>query len=77
MVCYPLWQMSSPLRAYRERKGLTQEELASKLNISRQMVGALENGEREYTAEMCLTIERELGIDRVLLRPDLFRRRAA
>jgi transcriptional regulator with XRE-family HTH domain len=69
--------MANPLRAYREKHGLSQAELASMLKVSRQMVGLLEKGERNYTAEMALTIERRLGIDRVLTRPDLFRRKAA
>ncbi len=69
--------MPNPLRAYREKNDLSQEELAGRLSVSRQMVGMLENGERQCTAEMSLKIEERLGIDRVLTRPDLFRRRAA
>lgn len=69
--------MANPLRAYREKNGLSQAELAAMLKVSRQMVSLLENGARKYTAEMALTIERRLGIDRVLTRPDLFRRRAS
>lgn len=67
--------MANPLRGYREKHGLSQEALAEKLGVSRQMVGMLENGERQFTAEMALKVEVELGIDRVLIRPDLFRRR--
>lgn len=67
----------SPLRAYREKKKLSQEELASLLGVSRQMVGMLETGERQYTAEMAVSIEEKLGINRVRFRPDLFRKKAA
>lgn len=69
--------MSNALRAYRDRNQLSQEEVAERLGISRSMVGLLENGEREFTADMAVRIEERLGIDRVLIRPDLFRRKAA
>ena len=67
--------MANPLRAYRERKGLSQAELAEKLKVSRSTVGMLEIGAKPFTAEMAIRIEERIGIDRVLLRPDLFRRR--
>jgi transcriptional regulator with XRE-family HTH domain len=67
----------SPLRAYREKKRLSQEDLAALLGVSRQMVGMLETGERGYTAEMAVLIEEKTGINRVMFRPDLFRKRAA
>lgn len=41
------------------------------------MVGFLENDERPFTADMAVHIEKKLGISRLLLRPDLFRKRAA
>lgn len=69
--------MANPLKAYRKQKALSQEAVAQKLGISRAMVGMLENGKREFTAETAVLIERSLGINRVLLRPDLFRREAA
>ncbi len=69
--------MANPLRAYREKNELSQQEVADRLGVSRQMVGMLESGAREYTPEMALKIEQRLGIDRVLVRPDMFRRRAA
>lgn len=68
--------MSDPLRAYRERHRMTQKKIAGKLGVSRQMVSFLENGEREYTADMALLIEKRLGIDRAEVRPDLFARAA-
>ncbi len=69
--------MSNPLRAYRAKNKISQEELAGRLSVSRQMVGMLESGDRQFTAEMAVKVEERLGIDRVLIRPDLFRRRAA
>ena len=47
------------------------------MGVSRQMVGMLESGDRNFTAEMAIKVEDKLGIDRVLIRPDLFRRRVA
>lgn len=69
--------MANALLAYRERKKLSQQEVADALGISRQMVGFLENDERPFTADMALLIEEKLGINRLLLRPDYFRKRAA
>ena len=68
--------MSNPLKTYREQKGLSQQDIADKLDVSRQMVGFLENGEREFTADMAVLIEKKLGIERAKFRPDLFERAA-
>jgi transcriptional regulator with XRE-family HTH domain len=57
------------------RMQLSQQQLADKLGISRQMVGMLETGERDFTVEMCLLIERKLGIPRENVRPDFFVRK--
>ncbi len=69
--------MPNALLAYREKEGLSQQEVADALGISRPMVGFLENDERPFTADMAVHIEKKLGINRLLLRPDLFRKRAA
>lgn len=69
--------MSDPLKAYRGKKGLSQQHVADKLGVSRQMVSFLENGEREYTPDMALLIEKKFGIDRAEILPKLFRREAA
>lgn len=69
--------MSNPLKSYRTQNQLSQEAVAEKLGISRQMVSFLENGERDFTADMAVLIEQKLGINRVMFRPDLFRRREA
>lgn len=65
--------MANPLKAYRKRERLSQQDVAQKLGISRAMVGLLENGKREFSAETAVLIEKNLGINRVVLRPDLFR----
>ncbi len=61
-----------PLKAYREEEGLSQQELADKLDISRAMVSLLELGARPYTADMCVLIEKKLRIPRERMRRDLF-----
>lgn len=65
----------NPLKTYRDENGLTQQQLADKLAISRQMVGMLETGEREFTAEMCVHVEKKIGIPRETMRSDLFVRK--
>lgn len=67
----------NPLKAYREANNLSQQEVADKLGISRQMVGFLESGEREFTADMAVKLEKEFGIPRESTRGDLFDRRGA
>ena len=76
--CYRVWQMAlrDPLLRYRIDRNLTQAQLAKRLKVSRQMVAALENGTRPYTADMALRIEKKLGIPREMVRPDYFTRPA-
>lgn len=76
LLCHPAWQsMANPLLAYRKKRGLSQQQVADKLGISRQLVSMIECGERGFTADMALHIEHRLGIDRMVMRPDYFRRR--
>jgi putative transcriptional regulator len=39
----------SALRTFRERGGFTQEELANKLNVTRQTINAIEQGKYQPT----------------------------
>lgn len=64
--------MANPLKTYRSKTRQSQQDVADKLGVSRQMVSFLENGEREYTADMSVLIEKKLGIPREKFRPDLF-----
>lgn len=66
-----------PLRAYRIVHGLTCAEVARKLGIAETTVRSFENGSRKVQAELAVEIEAALGINRALLRPDLFRKTAA
>lgn len=65
-------KVRDPLRAYRDENGLSQQAVADQLGVSRQLVSLLETGDRQYTPEMAVLIEKELGIPRVKFRPDLF-----
>lgn len=65
------------LRAYRRTRQLPADEIADRLGIHESTLRSYENGHRRITAEMSIKIERCLGIDRVLTRPDLFRKREA
>jgi transcriptional regulator with XRE-family HTH domain len=69
--------MANPLRAYRKKHQLSQQQLADKLGVSRSLVAMMEGGNRPFTDDMALLIEDRLGIDRMITRPDLFRRRRA
>lgn len=63
------------LRNYRTKNRLTAQQVADKLDIAKSTLRSFENGNREIDGDMAVKIERLLGIDRVLLRPDLFRKR--
>lgn len=65
------------LRAYRKRHGLSVVAAGKKLGVAGSTFRSWENGNREMTPEMAVEAERELGIERILLRPDVFRRTAA
>jgi len=66
-----------PFRRYRNKQNLSQEQLAEKLGVSRQMVGLIEAGDRRVTAENAIEWERVTGIQRALLCPEIFGRAAA
>lgn len=68
--------MANPLKSYRASSELSQQAVADKLGVSRQMVGFLENGERDFTAEMAVLMEKKLGIPRASVRADLFAKAA-
>lgn len=65
-------QKISPLRKYRTENGLSVDKLAAKLELAESTIRSLENGNRECTAEMAVTIEKKLGIPRSSMRPDLW-----
>lgn len=71
-----------PLKQYREKAGLTQEELAEKLGVSRQMIGLIETGERSITPGNALDWEKLIPVTKEVMCPEIFdppipRKRAA
>ena len=48
------------IKQFRVREGLTQEELAKKINISRQMVGLIENNKTIPSVVIALKISKVL-----------------
>jgi transcriptional regulator with XRE-family HTH domain len=68
--------MVHPIKKYREAEGLTQEELAEKLGVSRAMVGLVESGERQIDPTEVGRWAKVTGITREQLRPDIFGRAA-
>jgi len=55
--------MASLLEEKRKEMGLTQEEIAQKLNISRQYYNALENHKRKPSVDLAKKLGGLLGFD--------------
>lgn len=68
---------SNPLKSYREKHDLSQQELADLLGVSRGLVSLIETGERPITPENAKDWESKLDVPREKLCPDVFRRQAA
>lgn len=67
-------QLGENLRAYRVVNGLSQEELADRLRVSRGYVSALERGERNLTLQVVERLSDSVGsASLVLLGPDFQR----
>lgn len=61
-----------PFTEYREKEGLTQEELGDILGISRQMVGFIESGERAITAKNALEWEKLIPVSKHAMCREIF-----
>lgn len=55
------------LRAYREQRGLSQEDLADALAVHRTFVGGVERGERNLTLRTVERLSAGLGVDPLVL----------
>lgn len=49
------------LKAARASRDLSQEELSSRVGVSRQTISAIEKGDYNPTIKLCIAICRELG----------------
>lgn len=56
-------KFANVLKVLRIKSGLTQQEMADKLNISRSSIGMYENGEREPSFELLETIADYFNVD--------------
>ncbi len=54
--------MNNRVRDLRKQKGLTQDELAKALHVSRQTVNAIENNKYNPTLELAIRLARYLGL---------------
>jgi HTH-type transcriptional regulator/antitoxin HipB len=68
MVIRKTEELASVVRARRRELGLTQEELAGVIGVSRVFVGQLEGGKANVRLELVLRLVQALGLD-VELRP--------
>ena len=62
--------MAFNLKEKREAKGMTQEQLAQKLGITRQAVGMYENGINKPAVDIAKEIGKELDFDWTLMYED-------
>ena len=50
------------MKAARAAKGLSQEQLAALVGVSRQTINAIEKGDYNPTVKLCVSICRALGV---------------
>jgi putative transcriptional regulator len=55
-------KVTNDIRALRERKGLTQAELAKRVGVTRQTLIAIEQGKYSPSLELAFQISREFGV---------------
>lgn len=60
-----------PLKAFRQREGLSQEAFAELIGVDRVTVARWETGQREIGKEHLPVVSAKTGIPRRELRPDL------
>lgn len=54
--------MRNRVKFFRKQKGLTQEELAQELSVTRQTINAIENDKYNPTLELAIKVARFLGV---------------
>lgn len=60
-----------PLRAYRNARGLSRDDLAALLGVSKPTVWRWEAGKRKVDEELLPAVSEKTGISKADLRPDL------
>jgi DNA-binding XRE family transcriptional regulator len=61
-----------PLTSWRDERGISQDDFASDLDVTRWTVTSIETGRRRPSVELTAKIEAITGISRAALRPDIF-----
>jgi DNA-binding XRE family transcriptional regulator len=61
-VTYALLDGKNPIRVWREHRGLTQQQLADKVEISKPYLSQLESSKRKGTTEVMKAIARALNL---------------
>ena len=54
--------LNENIKRLRKSKGLSQEELAKQVEVSRQTINAIENGDYNPSINLCINICRVLGV---------------
>jgi DNA-binding XRE family transcriptional regulator len=62
-VTFAILDGASPIRVWREYRGLTQQQLADQAGISKPYLSQLESGKRTGTLEVLQAIAQALGLD--------------
>lgn len=52
--------MKNNVKFIRMKKGVTQEQLAKKVGVTRQTIGLIEKGDYNPTLSLCIAISKEL-----------------
>ncbi|MDP2699420.1 helix-turn-helix transcriptional regulator [Thalassospira sp.] len=53
----------NPLKVYREWRGLTQQELAEKVDVSTNYISQIETGKKQASRKLQMALAKVLGID--------------
>ena len=61
-VTFAILDGESPIRVWREYRGLTQQQVAEKAGISKPYLSQLESGKRKGTTEALSAVARALGV---------------
>ena len=54
--------MQNRIKEYREKKGISQEELADLCNVSRQTINAIENNKYDPSLQLAFNLAKTLGV---------------